>query len=70
MYWKFQKFVAIPSFFQGISTSFCAIASANHLLISRNPFFFSGHFNASILRMDAGSVYTVAIPSFFQGIST
>ncbi len=36
--------VAIPSFFQGISTAKQA-SITNNIKISRNPFFFSGHFN-------------------------
>ena len=41
--------VAIPSFFQGISTGIQAVTEAPSKKASRNPFLFSGHFNAGLI---------------------
>ncbi len=67
-FWRIIKRVAIPSFIQGISTV-CPQSFLENYKESRNPFFYSGHFNQ--LSPDGDSWKpVVAIPSFIQGIST
>ena len=58
--------VAIPSFFQGISTRGAQGAGGNNRSFRRNPFFFSGHFNLLQNREEDGGVFS-RNPFFFSG---